>query len=226
MIELPKSNLPVSPWRQVSALVILLWIAIGLNLYVPSQAKTSSRETEQHAAQAQLFFDELASRSDNPVIASLAKELVERLEHKEFQHQHTVAIDLVPQGDNSLAIPAFLNKSSMATFLVDTGAGYTVITPEMAEQLDLKVDSDQPEVKITTVNGTIQAPLVTIKSIQVGDIKVSNVDAVIADIGSAGNLAGLLGMNFFQGMELTVRPDQLVIRVNQGQKAKKAVLKD
>lgn len=208
------TNIPVSPWRQAAVLATLVSVVVGVNAFVPSQAKTSERESELHTSQAQLFFDELSSHSNNPVIASLAKELAQRLSDNGFQTAHTATVDLVPQGDNSLAIPAFLNRSSMATFLVDTGAGYTVITPETAQQLGIEVTDETEDVNITTVNGNIKAPLVKVKSIQIGDIKVSNVDAVIADIGSTGNLAGLLGMNFFQGMELTVRPDQLVIRVS------------
>jgi aspartyl protease family protein len=99
----------------------------------------------------------------------------------------------------------------MATFLVDTGASYTVITPQTAQALGVDLNDDLPSVPVTTANGTVHAPLVTLKQISLGGMQVQNVQAVVADLGDAPQLSGLLGMSFFQGMEISFKQDKLVI---------------
>jgi predicted aspartyl protease len=46
--------------------------------------------------------------------------------------------------DNIVLVPLTLNRSQGATFLLDTGAQFTVLTPELAARIGLDVPADAP----------------------------------------------------------------------------------
>lgn len=127
------------------------------------------------------------------------------------QRELTVEIPVIPQADNTYVVPTLLNQKVVGSFLVDTGASYTVITPETAKLLGLKVDQANQSIPITTANGILQAPIVHLNHVALGGIQLDNVDAVVAELGSNTEISGLLGMSFFRGMELSFKHDKLII---------------
>lgn len=165
--------------------------------------------------EATTFFTQLANTSQNPLIASVARENLSRLQRAETppspNRGKQIEVPLMSQQNNGLAVPAVLNGSTMGTFLVDTGASYTVITKRMAQKLGIEVTADTPKMSLITANGYIQAPIVTVERLSLGGVEVRNIKVVIQDLGNDPLLAGLLGMNFFKGMDLTVREDKLVL---------------
>jgi aspartyl protease family protein len=174
--------------------------------------------------EATAFFTELLQTSSNPIIVGFARENLKKLQAggdnllasaepavSPNPVRTLAVVALVPQVDNTYVVPAVVNKKFMATFLVDTGASYTVITPQMAKSLGVDLTDDLPTVPVTTANGTVEAPLVTLKQVSLGGMQVQNVQAVVADLGDAPQLSGLLGMSFFQGMEISFKQDKLVI---------------
>jgi predicted aspartyl protease len=48
----------------------------------------------------------------------------------------------------------------------------------------------------------------------IGNVEVSNIQAVVQDLGGDPQLSGLLGMNFFKDIELTIRRDKLILRIS------------
>src|SRR4051812_29697340 len=52
-----------------------------------------------------------------------------------FDVNQFYSIKIIPQMDNTVAVPVLINKRQSSMFLVDTGASYTVITPQLAKQL-------------------------------------------------------------------------------------------
>ncbi|HEY9746027.1 MAG TPA: retropepsin-like aspartic protease [Oculatellaceae cyanobacterium] len=190
----------------------------------PSQALDTDPAGPNNINEAAAFFTKLAQTSSNPIIAGFARENLKRLRSDNLlasaetelipsqQPVKTLAVvSLLPQVDNTYVVPAVVNKKFMATFLVDTGASYTVITPQTAMALGVDYTDNPQTVPVTTANGTVEAPLVTLKQISLGGMKVENVQAVVADLGDAPQLSGLLGMSFFQGMDIAFRQDKLVI---------------
>lgn len=163
--------------------------------------------------EAKAFFTDLAENSRNPLIVRMAQEsLLKIYEASEAKKpKSTAEITMLPQSDNTFVVPAVVNGRYMANFLVDTGASYTVITPQMAEQLDIKIPKDHPTLPVTTANGTLNAPVVTLRNVNLGGMTVNGVEAVVTDLGDAPQLSGLLGMSFFRGMELSFKQDKLVI---------------
>ncbi len=173
-----------------------------------------AQELNTQVAEATDFFSKLASNSNNPWIASLAKENLSRLQQKSHPARQVV-VPLMEQPDTSLVVPTMIEDKIMATFLVDTGSSYTVITPRMAKKLGIAITADTPRISLITANGAIKAPLVKLKNMAIGQVRVPEVNAVVQELGNGDDmlLSGLLGMNFFQGMDLTVKEDSLIIGI-------------
>jgi clan AA aspartic protease (TIGR02281 family) len=181
---------------------------------VPAISYADTNPTVEQLNEASLFFSQLAENSSNPLIATLATENINRLKNKLSPSKKERVVSLIPQNDNSFAVPALINQKSIGTFLIDTGASYTVITPRLAKKLNITVTNDLPKVKILTVNGVVQAPLVTIDTLTIGGMEVKNVKALIQPLGDDVLLAGLLGMNVFQGMDIAIKQDKLILTAN------------
>jgi len=217
-------------WSQLAmpVMVTMLCQTVAIPAFADVGAATNANKNDRHTAEeANIFFSKLAKDSANPVIASMAQENVKKLAEKAENYNQlanaptfaetagsksTHSVSLVTQANNSLAIPTIINRKTMGTFVLDTGATYTVITPRLARKLGVTIDSGN-RVAIATANGVIQAPIVTLKSVTIGDVEVNNVQAIVQNLGDDLLLAGLLGMNFFKGMDMSVRQDKLILSV-------------
>ncbi len=190
----------------------ILGFALAAMSFSPAQATTQS--TDQ-IAEAAVFFDQVLQETKNPLIANLARENLLRLQEGKGVAMRKVEVPLMSQNSNSLAVPVLINKATMATFIVDTGATYTVITPKLAQKLNVQIKPDTQRMTIMTANGLVNAPVVVIPAVSIGGVEVRNVKAIVQDLGSETLLSGLLGMNFFKDIELTIKPNKLVLGVNQ-----------
>lgn len=194
-------------------LVTLLVSLMGWAVPAVSPAIDMNLSQAHNLREAKAFFTHLADTSSNPLIVSMARESLRKIrDTAEPAADKTIAeITMLPQEDHTYVVPAVVNRRYMATFLVDTGASYTVITPQMAEELGINIHKDTPTLPVTTANGTLNAPVVTLKNVSLGGMRVDNVEAVVTDLGDTPQLSGLLGMSFFRGMELSFKQDKLVI---------------
>ena len=80
--------------------------------------------------------------------------------------------------------------------LVDTGASLVALSHEDAERMSLSVSARDFTHQISTANGVVEAAPVRIPQIQVGDIVVRNVEAVVLPPGRLN--VSLLGMTFLR----------------------------
>lgn len=189
-----------------------------------AEERPNGEETASNSAQmaAIAFFNRIAQESGNPYIMAGARESAARLMSRsdkdgrqgtagEASLPGRVEVPVISQPDNSIAVPAVINDKAMGTFIIDTGASYTVITPRLAAKLDVEIGPDTPKISIITANGVIQAPIVTLSNVTIGHVRVRNVQAVVQDLGKDLMLSGLLGLNFFKGKSLTIRQDRLIL---------------
>ena len=112
---------------------------------------------------------------------------------------HTV--DLVRSGEVSFT-EVVLNQRVKQYFIVDTGASFTVISREAAKELGITIDENTPFIPITTASSVIFNPLVTLRSIRVGEAEIENVDALVHNL--PGRSAGLLGNSFLSKFKVVL----------------------
>lgn len=112
-----------------------------------------------------------------------------------------ITVDLVRSGEVSFT-EVVLNESLRQHFIVDTGASFTVIRREAAKELGIPIDESTPFIPITTASSVIFNPLVTLRSIRVGEAQVENVDVLVHNL--PGNSAGLLGNSFLSKFKVVL----------------------
>lgn len=110
-----------------------------------------------------------------------------------FQRRGTVVI-----------VPATINEKATARFVVDTGASYTMISQATAKELDIDLERKLPTISFQTANGIIQAPLVTLSSIDVGGLQVKDLTAAVHDVFPDPGVSGLLGLNFLSNFRMDI----------------------
>jgi clan AA aspartic protease (TIGR02281 family) len=120
----------------------------------------------------------------------------------------------VQRTGSSMRVNVRLNDSVVAPFILDTGASDVSIPEWVARELNLDLENARTQI-YGTANGTIQKPVVTLDSVELGTARVENVPASV----SKSMSVGLLGLSFFNHFRyrfdpvegvVTLRPNGLV----------------
>jgi len=94
-------------------------------------------------------------------------------------------------------------------FLVDTGASHIALRQSEAGRLGIYPRPSDFTVRVSTANGMTKAALVELRTVEVGDILVRNVPAIVhSDEGLSVNL---LGMSFLSRVRWTHERGKLVL---------------
>ena len=94
--------------------------------------------------------------------------------------------------------------------IVDTGASLVVLRYEDARALGIVFPGDRFDVGVRTASGTAQARRVRLRSVRLGAISLSDVDALVMGEGMLGT--NLLGMSFLKRLSrYEVRGSTLVL---------------
>lgn len=96
-----------------------------------------------------------------------------------------------------------INNNVNANFILDTGATYTVISPELARKLGLNLNNTS-KINLITANGTIQASKATLNNISINGLSAKNVEVAVSNMGTNTTLPGLLGMSFLKNFKVTI----------------------
>ncbi|MNZ72660.1 hypothetical protein D3C78_910450 [compost metagenome] len=95
------------------------------------------------------------------------------------------------------------------TFLLDTGATQVAVPQELAERLDLPRGAP---VTLNTANGRTEGWRTRLSSLDLGDIRLHDVPALVAPGMEGGEV--LLGMSALKQLEFSQRDGTLVLRQN------------
>ena len=88
--------------------------------------------------------------------------------------------------------------------LIDTGAAFTVIPPEVSDFLELETDKNLPKIKLITASGLIEVPVKILERIRVEEVKVRKLQVVVHKIPDLAPIKILLGMNFLEKVKLEI----------------------
>ena len=124
---------------------------------------------------------------------------------------HTVDVPLQQVG-HLFVVTVKLNGEQDARLIVDTGASHSVVSHRLAIELGLYSDVTMGTVTMNTVGGSVQAPLVRIKSIRLAEAEVRDSVVVIHDLpDSPGGVEGLLGLSALREFQVTLDPTKKVL---------------
>ncbi len=105
---------------------------------------------------------------------------------------------------------ALVNKKSTVEFMVDTGASVVALTYKDAQKMGLRPDKLDYRWEIRTAGGVTMGASVKIDSIQINQVHVKNVDAMVlkTDLDQS-----LLGMSFLKELySYEFRGDRMLIQ--------------
>lgn len=113
-----------------------------------------------------------------------------------------------------ILVPVVLNGNQTATFLLDTGANITVITPTVADRLGVQRPASGPKTRARMVSGQdVEVSLIRVKSFGVGLARIENFAIAVYDLPPLALGApvpiivdGLLGNDFVGLFTMTVDP--------------------
>jgi aspartyl protease family protein len=94
-------------------------------------------------------------------------------------------------------------------FLVDTGASHIALRQSEANRLGIYPRPADFTVRVSTANGMTKAALVQLRTVEVGDIMVRDVPAIVHS--DAGLGVNLLGMSFLSRVRWTHERGKLVL---------------
>ncbi len=88
--------------------------------------------------------------------------------------------------------------------VLDTGAVYTVIAWDVAQDIGYDPAASEQRIPIITANGVIEAPLITVESIELVELRAESVDVICHDIPEITGIEGLLGLSFLKHFRTVV----------------------
>jgi predicted aspartyl protease len=127
--------------------------------------------------------------------------------HDENSHDATAVPFTLASAEPLIVVQAVVNGQGPFQFAVDTGAGRTVLTPELAERLNIEATK---EVKGAGVGGKMPLTGATVDSLSLCSATVRDhavvVGAFIDTISAAAGtkLDGIVGHNFLNQFQLTI----------------------
>ena len=110
---------------------------------------------------------------------------------------------------SSWFVRATLNGNVNGTFLIDTGATLCVVTPTTARRLGFEPSGD--EVELRTANGVVRAPVMRLKTVDVGGNRARDVSAVVHDAVPGD---GIIGLSYLNNFSYAVDPRKRVLRLH------------
>lgn len=92
--------------------------------------------------------------------------------------------------------------------IFDTGATFTTLDRASLERIGIAVTPDAPRITLRTANGEIEAPLVLVDAVWLGDEPVEWVTVAVCDSCANPPIAGLLGLNVTGRFRVSIDHDR------------------
>lgn len=112
-------------------------------------------------------------------------------------------------GDGHFYVDADVNGARIR-FLVDTGATFVALSPDDARSAGLSVFESDYTARTTTANGVTRVAPVTLREVELDQLQLFDVRAVVLEKPMPVSLLGMSFLSRLQGYE--TRNDELVLR--------------
>lgn len=115
-----------------------------------------------------------------------------------------VVVPITRRG-NAILVQSIINGAAQTILLVDTGATYGLISPQLAEALRITPDQAARRIRVMTVSGPVEAPLIRLDSVRVGEAEARNVEVLVHAVpGWPPWMGGLLGLSFLNRFRVSI----------------------
>ena len=117
---------------------------------------------------------------------------------------------IAESGKRIITVDAMVNGKGPFNFVVDTGASHTIISNQTAEKLGLQTGSlgccgPTPRRSAQGAGGPVAARATTVESVEVGDVKVKNVEVALIDLTSLDkSWDGIIGYTFMKDYRVII----------------------
>ncbi|MEM9570361.1 MAG: TIGR02281 family clan AA aspartic protease [Pseudomonadota bacterium] len=184
----------MKPSHIISTFLLAGGVAAAISFYLNPKLESSQAETLASGHGDQI---------DTPSVASMA---VEPQPVNTSRRMATIR----SRPDGHYWTRALVNKKSTVEFMVDTGASVVALTYKDAQKMGLRPDQLDYRWEIRTAGGITMGASVKIDSIQINQVHIKNVDAMVlrSDLSQS-----LLGMSFLRELySYEFRGDRMIIR--------------
>lgn len=111
----------------------------------------------------------------------------------------------IQRAGSLLVVQAQINGSRETRLVLDTGASHTILSYSVARDLGILSEQRGTTVTLKTAGGPVQADVVRVNSIRIGEAEVRNSQAAIYDVPDAPTgVEGLLGLTFLHQFAVTL----------------------
>lgn len=117
--------------------------------------------------------------------------------------------------DNVVLLNVRLNDRTLIRMMLDTGAKYTIITPEVARRLDLDLQ-EAPRVPVTTATRLEMVTLTTVDRVDVHGLVLRDVETAVLSLPAALGVEGFLGMSFLRQCRMVLDPPNRSLELEIG----------
>lgn len=91
-------------------------------------------------------------------------------------------------------------------FILDTGASYTAISSRTAQRLGIVISQELPVIQVSTANGMVKVPLITLNAVNLQGALVEQVPAIV--LSELNGFDGLLGLSFLNHFNIDINQDE------------------
>ncbi|MFN3238360.1 MAG: TIGR02281 family clan AA aspartic protease [Pseudomonadales bacterium] len=153
----------------------------------------------------------LAQVSNHARFGAEAREIMAQIERNEAR----LAFAEVPLrgSGGQFIVEARIDDGEVVQLLVDTGAAMTAIDQRVLQRAGYDLNTEQQY--FSTANGVVQAPVLNIGSLSLGEAAVSDLAVGALQLNLAGDVVGLLGMNFLRHYEFRIDQGRGVLVLDQ-----------
>jgi clan AA aspartic protease (TIGR02281 family) len=187
----------------------------------PSEAEEAEKETPSETEEGEEETSLEAEEGQEETPSEGEKETEEPAGEETGQEPSEEVMTIVRflPVDGHMVVPVVLNGFLEARVLVDTGAGITVLSRELAQELQLEEEPGHG-IKLKTMATDIQAQVATLDSIQVGDLIEKDLRVAITDLprGEERKFDAILGMDLLNKYKIHIDNENSRIVLSPGKR--------
>jgi len=136
-------------------------------------------------------------------------------ETEEESSEEVLTIVKFSYEEGHIMVPVVFNDTITATVLVDTGAGITILSRELAADLRLEEERGH-SITLKTMASDVKAKLARVDSIQIGDLARNDFPVAITELplGEKNRFRGILGMDFMNNYTIKIDNQEQIIKLS------------